>query len=51
MPERRGAAVDENVLALQELPEAEAPAREPWMCCDTAETSWDITDPPRCPLF
>ncbi|MGI5341775.1 hypothetical protein ACQEVS_32390 [Streptomyces sp. CA-181903] len=40
----------ESVLAPREPPEAEGRVREPWMCCDTAGTSRDVTDPPRCPL-
>ncbi|MFF4160660.1 hypothetical protein [Streptomyces sp. NPDC001678] len=39
--------MDETVLQLQELPAANEKAQEPWMCCDTAETSWGIVDLPR----
>ncbi|MBZ4322959.1 hypothetical protein [Streptomyces huiliensis] len=28
--------MEDSVLELQELPEAQGAAHEPWMCCDTA---------------
>ncbi|MGW0804092.1 hypothetical protein [Nonomuraea sp. NPDC002799] len=40
--------MDSHILELQELPETDAQALEPMMCCDTDHTSGQCTDPPRC---
>ncbi|WP_275126616.1 hypothetical protein [Streptomyces sp. UNOB3_S3] len=39
--------MEETILQLQELPAADEQAQEPWMCCDTAETSYGILNPPH----
>lgn len=39
--------MEDQVLALQELPETDGDLLEPAMCCDTLRTSGLLYEPPR----